>query len=140
MSQENVEIVRAIYEEWDKGNFRAGLDFYDPYVVYVPPANNPDAGCYTGIESFREFTRDFLGAWTNLSVAAEEFIEAEGSVVVGTHWRAQGQGSGVDTDLRDWTVWSFRGPKVIRIDQFSEREEALKAVGLSEQDAHADPS
>jgi hypothetical protein len=24
MSRENVEIVRAIYEEWGKGNFRAG--------------------------------------------------------------------------------------------------------------------
>jgi ketosteroid isomerase-like protein len=132
MSQENVEIVRAIYEEWGKGNFRAGLDFYDPYVVYLPPANNPAAGCYTGIDSVREFMRDFLKAWTKLSVAAEEFIEAEGSVVVAMHWRAQGQGSGIDTDLRDWMVWSFRGPKVIRIEQFSDRKEALEAVGLSE--------
>jgi hypothetical protein len=40
--------------------------------------------------------------------------------------------SGVPVELRYFTVWSFRGNKVIRIENFRERGEALEAVGLSE--------
>jgi hypothetical protein len=35
MSQENVDALRAVYDEWGNGNFRAGVDLYDPEVVFV---------------------------------------------------------------------------------------------------------
>ncbi|HEY3192754.1 MAG TPA: hypothetical protein VGJ61_08230, partial [Solirubrobacterales bacterium] len=35
MSQENVEIVRRIYGEWGRGNFREGAELYDPHVLLV---------------------------------------------------------------------------------------------------------
>jgi len=40
--------------------------------------------------------------------------------------------SGVPVELRYFTVWSFRGNKLIRIENFRERGEALEAAGLSE--------
>jgi hypothetical protein len=40
--------------------------------------------------------------------------------------------SGVPVELRYFTVWSFRGSKLIRIENFRERGEALEAAGLSE--------
>jgi ketosteroid isomerase-like protein len=35
MSEENVEIVRAVYERWGEGDFRASLEMFDPQVVLV---------------------------------------------------------------------------------------------------------
>jgi ketosteroid isomerase-like protein len=35
MSQENVEIVRAIYERFSEGDFRASADLLDSQVVLV---------------------------------------------------------------------------------------------------------
>ena len=32
MAQTNVEIVRQIYERWALGDFRAGVELYDPHV------------------------------------------------------------------------------------------------------------
>ena len=40
--------------------------------------------------------------------------------------------SGVPSDEHYFTVWSFRGLKVIRIETFPERAQALEAAGLSE--------
>ena len=34
MSQENVEIVRRLYEHWARGDFSATTGFFDPEVVY----------------------------------------------------------------------------------------------------------
>ena len=35
MSQENVEVVRRVYDEWGRGNFREGAELYDPHVLLV---------------------------------------------------------------------------------------------------------
>ena len=34
MSQENVEIVRAIYAEWERGNVEAALPVFDPAITF----------------------------------------------------------------------------------------------------------
>jgi ketosteroid isomerase-like protein len=65
-------------------------------------------------------------------LAAEEIIAAGDSVLVGVHLRGVGRASGVPAESRHFTLWSFRGRKVIRIESFGERAEALEAAGLSE--------
>ena len=130
MSRENVEVVRAVYAEWERGNFRAGLEIYDAHLLFLPPVNHPAHAPYVGVHALTEFMRDFLSAWANLSVAAEEFIEAENSVVIANVWRGEGRESGAATEFRDFMVWTFRGPKLIRLEQFEDRVQALEAVGL----------
>jgi ketosteroid isomerase-like protein len=133
MSQENVEIVRAIYEEWGKGNFRAGGDLWDRRVLFIPVAELPEAGDYLGPESVAEFMREFLQPWTNFTITAEELIEAGDSVVVAAHQRGVGRESGLVAELeQQFQVWTFRGRAVIRFEAFRERGDALEAVGLSE--------
>jgi len=132
MSQENVEALRAVYEEWAKGNLSAGGDLYDREILFIPPAVWPEAGTYRGPQGAREFLLGWSKAWTNLTVAAEEFIEAENSVIVAARQRGVGTESGASTESRYFMVWTFRGRVVIRIEAFLDRAEALEAVGLSE--------
>jgi len=132
MSQENVEIVRQVYEEWGQGKLRAGRDLYDPKMLFIPGAGWPEAGDYRGPEGVREFMLGWLNAWTSLTVSAEEFTEAGDSVVVDVLQRGVGTESGAPTEGRYFQVWTFRGPKVVRLETFLDRAEALKAVGLSE--------
>jgi hypothetical protein len=53
-------------------------------------------------------------------------------VLVGVLQRGVGDESGAATEFRYFQVWSFRGRKVIRLENFRERAEALEAVGLRE--------
>jgi ketosteroid isomerase-like protein len=66
------------------------------------------------------------------AVEAEDIAEAGDSVVTTVRQRGVGKESGAATELRYFQVWSFRGPKVIRIENFRERAEALVAAGLRE--------
>lgn len=133
MSQENVDALRSVYEEWSKGNFKAGADLYDRHVIYIPRAEMPDTEVsYLGTEGIAEYMRGQLGAWTKLTITAEELIEAGDSVVVGARWRGEGHESGALGESLGFHVWTFRGRAVIRLELFGYRAEALEAVGLSE--------
>ena len=77
MSQENVEVVRDIYERWREGDFRASVDVFDPLVLFVMRREFPDAGAYLGLERFAEYTRGFLEPWSRITIAAEDITDAE---------------------------------------------------------------
>jgi ketosteroid isomerase-like protein len=132
MSQENVEIVRAVYERWSEGDFRASADLLDPHVLLVLRPEFPEAGTYLGYEAVAAYTRDLLETNRHLTQEAEEIIAAGDSVVVGVRQRGVGRASGVPTEMRFFTLWTLRGRKVIRIESFRERAEALEAAGLRE--------
>ncbi len=127
-----MEIVRAVYERWGEGDFRAILDVADPLLLLVLGPGFPDSGTYLGIERLAEYTRGFLEPWTHITIEAEEITDTEGSVVVTVHQRGVGSESGAETEFRYFQVWSFRGRKVIRLENFRERAEALEAAGISE--------
>ena len=133
MSRENVERVRAVYAEWERGNFRAGGDLWDRRVQFIPTSELPDVGDYVGPLGVAQFMRQFLQPWTTFTITAEELIEAGDSVVVAAHQRGVGRESGLVADLpQQFQVWTFRGHTVIRFEVFQDRGDALAAVGLSE--------
>jgi ketosteroid isomerase-like protein len=132
MSQENVEVVRAVYERWSQGDFRTSVDVLDPLVLFVLPAEFPDAGTYLGVERVAEYTGGLLEPWTRFTIEAEEVADAGDSVVAAVVQRGVGDGSGAAAELRYFQVWSFRARKVIRLENFRERAEAVEAAGLRE--------
>jgi ketosteroid isomerase-like protein len=137
MSQENVETVRAIYERFGEGDFRASADLLDPHVVMVLGPEfgpeSPGAGTYLGADAVAAYTREYLlGPWADFAMEAEEILAVGDSVLVGVRQRGVGRASGAPTELRYFTLWSFRGRKVIRIQSFRERAEAVEAAGLEE--------
>ncbi|MEK6273654.1 MAG: nuclear transport factor 2 family protein [Actinomycetota bacterium] len=132
MSRENVEAVRAVYERFSKGDFRASLDVVDPLVLFVQNPGFPEAGTYLGIARLVEYTRGFLEPWSRITIEAEDITDAGDSVVATVRQRGVGRESGAATEFRYFQVWSLRGRKVIRLENFRERAEALEAAGLEE--------
>jgi ketosteroid isomerase-like protein len=131
MSQENLDALRTLYEHWGRGDFRE-VPNYDPHVVLLTRTDLPDAERVVGVDSLRAYAREYLSTLTDVTWTAEDFIEADGSVVVPTRQRGRGTASGASVDGLLFLVWSFRGRAVIRLDFFGDRAEALGAVGLSE--------
>ncbi len=133
MSQENVEILRAVYARWREGDFRPSLDVVDPLVLFVNPPPLPESGTYLGVKELVEYMRGFLEPWSHITIEAEDITDAGGgTVVAAVRQRGVGSESGVETDFRYSQVWSFRSGKVIRLENFREHAEALEAAGLSE--------
>lgn len=131
MPEESLEtIVRRVFEEWGRGNFRAGTELFGPETLLVLRPGFPESGAYRGPEEIRGYMRGFLAPWKHAVIAAESFIAEGDIVVVGVHQQATGKGSGAPVEFRYFQVWTFRGGTVLRIESIRERSEALKAAGL----------
>jgi ketosteroid isomerase-like protein len=90
------------------------------------------AAVHFGAEAVSAYTRDLLKQWEDFTMEAEEIAMASDSVLVSVRQHGMGRVSGAPTEMRYFTLWSFRGSKVIRVESFRERAEALEAAGLSE--------
>ena len=139
MSQENVEIVRRIYSGWAEGDFTVGVGLLERNVTLVIDPGIPDGGgVFVGREGVRAYMTSFLDAWDSLTIAAESVEGTGDSVFVKVRQSGIGRGSGVPVETAYVQLWTFRGSRVIRLESILSEKEALEAVGLSEQDAHAD--
>jgi ketosteroid isomerase-like protein len=129
MGQRPVDTVRGIYDEWARGNFREGFDLHDEHLVFVDGVG-PEGGPRYGREALADFMRQFLRAWAKATITAEELLEAGDTVGVAVRQRTVGVGSGIETEMNYWQVWTFRAGKVIRFENFKVRDAALEAMGL----------
>jgi ketosteroid isomerase-like protein len=130
MSVDNVEIARATYEQFARGDFSAFEDWSDDFEFVTSP-ELPDAGTYRGEEA-RRWARNWVEAFEGLTMEATEIIDAGDKVVVGILQRGRFRGSQAMTEGRWWNVLTFHGEDVTRSELFPERGQALKAAGLSE--------
>ena len=95
-------------------------------------------GVYIGRDAVVTASRHYWGTWQDYRLDAEEVIDAGSSVVVLVRERGRGKGSGAPFDRRWAQVWTFSRGRIIRWELFADAARAFQAVGLSEQDAHAD--
>ena len=130
MAGGRTDVLRGVYDRWAEGDFRAAVDLFDPQIAFVVGPGFPDTGLYSGPEEIAGYMRHLLEPWDRLTIAAEEFIPAGDSIVVAVVQRGSGSESGAETEFRYFHVWSFRGDRVIRWENFREREDALAAIGL----------
>jgi uncharacterized protein len=132
MSQENVEIVRELFEHWERGDWGGGRELFDDNCEVVFSTSwFPDAGAYgVGREALRAWIA-FTDAFEEFRVVVEQIVEA-GEHVVALVWnRGRGRVSGADVDAKVGAVFTLRDGKIVRY-ELTDRREALEAAGLSE--------
>jgi ketosteroid isomerase-like protein len=138
MSQENVEVARAIVAAVQRGDWQAAIEHYDPDVE-LDMIGMPESGRYSGRGALWAFYRQWFGAWDRLTISPQRFIDVDDRVVViVVQISGVGRGSGVASSMRAADVLTLRDGKVVRQVGYTDAAEALEAVGLPEQAPHAD--
>jgi ketosteroid isomerase-like protein len=133
MSQENVEIVRRVYEAAAGRDATRIFALYDPDVeLDATRMGVGDLGIYHGHEGLRRLFGEFHEVWGQIEYDYEELIEVGQDVVAVVTRHARGRGSGVDVEAPLALVWTVRAGKVTRVVWFQTRGEALEVAGLSE--------
>jgi ketosteroid isomerase-like protein len=128
MSQENVDLVRAGFAAFERGDVSEMLDLMaDELVVYRA---DPDDATYRGKEGFLEATADWTEGFSDWAVVPEEFIDVGDFVVVHVRQIVRGEASGISVEGAFWFVFEVHDALVTKLSFYVREIEALEAVGL----------
>jgi ketosteroid isomerase-like protein len=131
MSRENVEIVRWIYERFNQRD-DAVWEVMDEAEIRFPDWSwATEKQTYKGREAI-EFFADTFSVFLDFRMYAERLVDAGNYAVATIHNIGRGKGSGVDIDMRTAVLYEFRDGKVVRVEVYGTRAEALEAAGLRE--------
>jgi len=129
---ENLEFVRSIYADWERGDF-GGIDWADPQLEIVA-VEGPDPRTFVGHEAVRDAWRGFLSAWEHYRVAGKDFRELDdGRVLVFNVIGGRGKGSGLDvahTETKGANLFDVRDRRVTKLVLYWNRDRALADLGL----------
>jgi ketosteroid isomerase-like protein len=132
MSQENVEIIRRGFETWEQADLEAHLRLVHEDIVCsrVAPLINPKT--YHGLEGYLEFARDWIAPYDDLRFLPNEYIDAGDRVLVEVPQEGRLAGSNQVVRGTFWFLMTLQDGKLIRMEIYGERDQALEAVGLRE--------
>jgi ketosteroid isomerase-like protein len=133
MSEENVEIVRRVYDAASRRDADAIFALYDPEVeLDATGLGLVGLGVFHGHDGLRRLFREFSETWGEIEYSYEELIDAGAQVVAVVTRHARGRASGVEVERPFALLWTIGEGKVVRVMWFLSREDALEAAGLSE--------
>jgi ketosteroid isomerase-like protein len=131
MSQENVEIIRRMYEAFYRGDFDGALAYFDPEVE-VDASMRVDEGIGHGRDAVYAMVARWVGAWDEWREEIEEIRDLGSQVLVISKQRGRAKGSGIEVATHYAVLYEIRGDKITRMTLYSEVAEALEAAGLRE--------
>jgi ketosteroid isomerase-like protein len=149
MSRENIELasraMRAVSAR-PKPDFETVNEVFHPDHVFVPVQGQLEGEEYRGARGSQQFFRT-SGVQGEASDAPLSWVatDLEGAVDVGnrkvllvTNASYRGSASGIEFEQRNWVVMTVRDGRISRTEVYADPAAALEAVGLSEQEGHAD--
>jgi ketosteroid isomerase-like protein len=135
MSEENVELIRSVFEACNRADLEGALALADPppefefvpHGVLIPDLSHVQRGPDGLMRLWEGFFIDFDDLHADY-----ELTDAGDRVYSSFTLRGRGKQSGVETSFDGWLVWTVRDGRVVRLLGFTDRDPALEAAGLSE--------
>ena len=132
MSQENVDLVRAIHEALARGESPASLGLLHPDIEYVNPPGAVESGTRRGIAAYEDALGSMNESFEDVRVKIHEMKDVGDQVVVLATYSARGRSSGAQRESEDGYVWTVRNGLAVSFQWFNDPTKALEAVGLQE--------
>jgi ketosteroid isomerase-like protein len=137
MSQQNVELVRAVFEAFNRRDFDAALALGHDSISWRT-LFSVETDVLRGKHEIR-------AAWERQIEALDVHIDVlevtpldETRVLAIGKWSGRGSESGAPVEQTAVQMFTVQDGRLRSVETYASRGEALEAAGLSEQDAHAD--
>jgi ketosteroid isomerase-like protein len=133
---ENLDLVRSIFADWERGDFFSSGEWADPEIELVQ-ADGPEPSRATGLAEIAAAWLKRLNDFTDIRVEAEEYRELDDTqVLVVVRNSGIAKTSGIDLKQigggRSALVVGLRDGKVARLVAYFDRDRALADLGLEE--------
>jgi ketosteroid isomerase-like protein len=127
----DVEAFRRLIDAANREDIDGALALIAEDVVWIA-ARSAVQGPYRGHDGIRAFFADNRENFERFEPAVDEIRDLGGRLLVIGAIRVQGKGSGVVAEVPMAGIATYRDGKLVRWEDFRERDRALEAAGLSE--------
>jgi ketosteroid isomerase-like protein len=135
MSQQNVEIVRRWNAAYNRRDFETLMELTDPDLEFRSVFVGIES-VFRGYDGLRAYFDGIDSAYARFEIPPERFVDAGAAVLVECRIEWRGNGSGAEGTLPMAVAAWLKAGRVFHLESYSNRSDALEAVGLSEPDAH----
>ena len=125
-----VVLVRRVASViWKRGDFAGAASLLAPDIVYRPITTWTENQERRGIDEFRQFTEEFMEAWADDAGWRLETVRRHGDAVIAlSRFSGHARASGVEIAGGVFTVFRFGDGKITHIEDFTSREDAIRAA------------
>ena len=127
------EVFRRTLAAFDRRDRTTWLALHDPDYQLIPSATWPEADVIHGPEAGWDFYVGVVEPFERRRYSDNVETERVAADKILVHQRneVRGRASGADVELDYWVVTTFRDGRVLRDEWFSDRAEAVAAVGMA---------
>jgi len=124
-----ITALRGAYAAFNRGDIDAAVAPLDEHIEWSEPAEFPGGGTYHGREGARRYLSQSRASLAEGTSEPVQFISAGNRVVVFVHAHVRPLGSREwhDIDLAD--VYTIREGRIVQMQAFANRQEALRWAG-----------
>ncbi|HEY6803642.1 MAG TPA: nuclear transport factor 2 family protein [Pyrinomonadaceae bacterium] len=131
MSAENVEVIRATYEAFSKGDIPGVLGRFADEIVWNEAENFPyaDRNPYVGPQAILEgvFMR-IVTEWDNFKVTPDSILDAGDQVVTLGFYSGTFKQTGKSVKAQMVHVWNMVDGKAVKFQQYTDTKQFADAV------------
>jgi ketosteroid isomerase-like protein len=132
MSQQSVDILKAVMEAMARGEAAAFVQQTDPEIrIYPRPAEPGVRAVYEGWQGLEEYVVNWYSAWDEYDFEPLRFVDAGDQVVVVARERGRMAESGIEVVEEFSHSFRLRNERIIEWRMYDSHAEALEAVGLT---------
>jgi ketosteroid isomerase-like protein len=133
VSQEDLETIRQFYERVNREDWDGAAELVDPDIEQPGTIGGlEEPRLAHGLNEIRKVYERDEEAWGDYRIEPEKLFDAGDQVVVFHREYQRGKSSGIELVTETAAVIDLRGGRIVRIQGYMERDEALRAAGLSE--------
>ena len=132
MSQQNVEVVREMYEAFNRGDFKRATELLHPEAELHQDEVMPDPESYFGRDEFQQGLARFTRAWGEIRFLPESIRALpDGRVLMEITLRGRGRRSGAQAEQGElFHLWTVEDGMGRRCEVYRGRGGALDAAGI----------
>jgi ketosteroid isomerase-like protein len=115
---------------WREGRMEDALRGLGDDFEWVVP-DHPEGAVRHGADSVIEFFREWAEPWDDLELDWQIHEAGADRALAIIDMRGRGRASGVPAEMRVGQLWTSRDGRVVRMEMYTDVDEALRAAGLA---------
>jgi ketosteroid isomerase-like protein len=130
MSQEHVDVIKATYEAFNRRDFDALFEHYDPDIVWEQDDKFVEPGTHHGHDGVRYVFESVFESFDEFQIEVEEIIDLDDRVLAILQIAGRARLTGMELATPGAHLFSFRDGKIVKLQLFVDPAEAREAAGV----------